>query len=126
MQGRSIPVSSSLPLLIPSFASSSPSLPSPDPSWCFPFFLFFSSFFPFFSSFFLFFLPFSSSSEEGPPLNMGATGAEFGRTSKTSLKKTSDGSMCLVVVVVIVFFYFFIFFIFFYVRIVIHLLYRLV
>ena len=41
---------------------------------------------------------------------MGATGAEFGRTSETSLKKTSDGSMCLVVVVVIVFFFFFFFF----------------
>ena len=51
MQGRSIPVSSSLPLLMPSFASPSPSLPSPDPSWCFPFFLFFSSFFLFFSPF---------------------------------------------------------------------------
>ena len=51
MQGRSIPVSSSLPLLMPSFTSPSPSLPSPDPSWCFPFFLFFSSFFLFFSPF---------------------------------------------------------------------------
>ena len=49
-------------------------------------------------------LPFSSSSEEGSPLNMGATGAEFGRTSETSLKKTFDGSMCLVVVVVVAFF----------------------
>ena len=29
--------------------------------------------------------PFSS--EEGPPLNMGATGTEFGRTSETSLKR---------------------------------------
>ena len=52
---------------------------------------------------------------------MGATGAEFGRTSETILKKTSDGSMCLVVVVVVVCLFFF-----FYVGIVIHLLYRLV
>ena len=35
---------------------------------------------------------------------MGATGAEFGRTSETSLKKTFDGSMCLVVIVVVIFY----------------------
>ena len=41
----------------------------------------FSSFPPSFSS-----SP-PSSSEEGPHLNMGATGADFGRTSETSLKR---------------------------------------
>ena len=68
-QGQSIPASSSLPLLVSSFASPYSSFPSPDPSWCFSFFLFFSS-----------------STKGGPPLNMGATGAEFGKTSEQSLK----------------------------------------
>ena len=75
------------PGAFPFSSSSPPSFSSYPPS--------FSSFPPSFS-----FSP-PSSSEEGPPLNMGATGAEFGRTSETSLKKTSDGSMCLVVVVVV-------------------------
>ena len=52
-QGQRVPASSSLPLLVPSFASPSSSLPSPDPSWCFSFFLFFSSFFLFFFYFLL-------------------------------------------------------------------------
>ena len=69
-QGQSIPASSSLPSLVPLFASPSSSFPSPDPSWCFSFFLFFSS-----------------SAKEGPPLNMGATGAEFGKTWEQSLKR---------------------------------------
>ena len=42
-QGQSIPASSSLPSLVPPFASPSSSFPSPDSSWCFSFFLFFSS-----------------------------------------------------------------------------------
>ena len=70
MQGLSIPASSSLPSLVPPFASPSSSFPSPDPSWCFSFFLFFSS-----------------STQEGPPLNMGATGTEFGKTSEQNLKR---------------------------------------
>ena len=69
-QGQSIPTSSSLPLLVSSFASPSSSFPSPNPSWCFSFFLFFSF-----------------STKGGPPLNMGATGAEFGKTSEQSLKR---------------------------------------
>ena len=43
-QGLSIPASSTLPSLVPSFASPSSSFLSPDPSWCFYFFLFFSFF----------------------------------------------------------------------------------
>ena len=64
-QRLSIPASSSLPSLASSFTSPSSSFPSPDPSWCFSFFLFFSS-----------------SPKGGPPLNMGAIGAKFGKTSK--------------------------------------------
>ena len=69
-QGQSIPASSSLPSLVPSFASPSSSFPSPDPSWCFSFFLFFSS-----------------SIKGGPPLNMGTTGAKFGKISEQNLKR---------------------------------------
>ena len=72
-QGQSIPASSSFPSLVPHFASPSSSFPSPDPSWCFSFFLFFSS-----------------PTKEGPPLNMGATGAGFGKTWEQSLKKISS------------------------------------
>ena len=69
-QGQSIPASSSLPSLVPPFASPSSSFPSPDPSWCFSFFLFFSS-----------------PPKKGPPLNMGATEAEFWKTWEQSLKR---------------------------------------
>ena len=69
-QGQNIPASSSLPSLVPPFASSSSSFPSLDPSWCFSFFLFFSY-----------------SLKRGPPLNMGVTGAELGKTSEQSLKR---------------------------------------
>ena len=77
-QGLSAPASSSLRSLVPPFASLSSSFhhqihPSAFPS--------FSYFPPSFSS-----SP-PSFSKEGPPLNMGATGAEFGRTSETSLKR---------------------------------------
>ena len=51
-----------------------------------------------------------SSSEEGPSLNMGATEAEFGRTSEMSLKKASDCLFVCIVVVVVVLFFFFILF----------------
>ena len=69
-QGQNNPTSSSLPSLAPHFASPSSSFPSPDPSWCFSFFLFFSY-----------------SIKGGPPLNIGATGAEFGKISEQSLKR---------------------------------------
>ena len=69
-QEQSNLASSSLPSLAPPFASLSSSFPSPDPSWCFSFFLFFSS-----------------STKEGPPLNMGATGAKFGKTWEQILKR---------------------------------------
>ena len=77
-QGQSVPASSSLPSLVPHFASLSSSFhrqihPDAFPSS--------SSSPPSFSS-----SP-PSSSEEGPPFNMGATGAEFGRISETSLKR---------------------------------------
>ena len=77
-QGLSAPASSSLRSLVPPFAFLSSSFhhqihPGACPS--------FSSSPPSFSS-----SP-PSSSKEGPPLNMGATGAEFGRTSETSLKR---------------------------------------
>ena len=88
-QGQNIPVSSSLPPLVPIFfflsssfhrqihpgafpsSSSSPHFFSSPPSSSPPSF---SSSPP-------------SSSEEGPSLNMGATGAEFGRTSEASLRR---------------------------------------
>ena len=105
MQGQSVPASSSLPPLMPHFVSLSSSFhrqihPSAFPSS--------SSSPPSFSS-----SP-PSSSEEGPPLNMGATGAEFGRTSETSLKRhlTVYLSYCCCC--------------FFFIIFVIHLLYRLV
>ena len=44
MRGLGIPASSSLPSLVPPFASASSSFPSPGPSWCIYFFFFF--FFP--------------------------------------------------------------------------------
>ena len=44
MQGFGIPASSSLPSLVPPFASASSSFPSPKPPWCFYFF--FCFFFP--------------------------------------------------------------------------------
>ena len=69
-QGLSVPASSSLPSLVSHFSSPSSSFSSPDPSWCFYFFLFFSSF-----SLFI---------KEGPPLNIGATGAEFEKTQEQS------------------------------------------
>ena len=68
-QGQSIPASFSLPSLVPPFFFLSSSFPSPNPFWCFSFFLFFSS-----------------STQEAPPLNMGATGVEFGKTWEQSLK----------------------------------------
>ena len=89
-QGLSAPASSSLRSLVSLFASFSSSFhhhihPGALPSPSFTHFSFFSS------------LPSSSppsfhssppsSSGEGPSLNMGATEAEFGRTSKTSLKR---------------------------------------
>ena len=97
-QGQSIPASSSLPSLVPPFASLSSSFHRQIHPGAF---LSFSSSPP-------------SSSEEGPPLNMGATGAEFGRTSEMSSKRhlTVYLSYCC-----------FLFFVFFFV---IHLLYRLV
>ena len=78
MQGLSAPASFSLRSLVPPFASLSSSFhhlihPGAFPSS--------SSSPPSFSS-----SP-PSFSKEGPPLNMGATGAEFGRTSETSLKR---------------------------------------
>ena len=78
MQGQSVPASSSLPPLVPPVASLSSSFhrqihPSACPSS--------SSSPPSFSS-----SP-PSSSEEGPLLNMGASEAEFGRTSETSLRR---------------------------------------
>uniref|UniRef100_A0A7N2L9T0 TIR domain-containing protein n=1 Tax=Quercus lobata TaxID=97700 RepID=A0A7N2L9T0_QUELO len=69
-QGQSVPTSSSLPSLMLHFASTSSSFPSPDPSWCFSFFFFFSS-----------------STKGGPPFNMVATGAEFGKISEQSLER---------------------------------------
>ena len=77
-QGQSVPASSSLPSLVPHFASLSSSFHRQIHPGAFPSS---SSSPPSFSS-----SP-PSSSEEGPPLNMGATGAEFGRTSETSLKR---------------------------------------
>ena len=55
-----------------------------------------------------------SSSEEGPPLNMGASGAEFGRTSETSLKR----NLTVYLSALLLFFFFIV--------LAIHLLYRLV
>ena len=83
MQGLSVPASSSLRSQVSSFASPSSSFPSPDPSWCFSFFLFFSS-----------------STQEGPPLNMGATGAEFGKTWEQSLKRFLTVLFCFFIVFV--------------------------
>ena len=100
MQGQHIPASSSLPPLVPLFFFLSSSFHRQiHPSA----FLSSSSSPP-------------SSFEEGPPLNMGATGAEFGRTSETSLKRplTVYLSYCCCCC-------FFLFIVF-----VIHLLYRLV
>ena len=76
-QGQSSPASSSLPSLVPPFASPSSSFPSPDLSWCFSFFLFFST-----------------PHKEGPPLNMGAIGAEFGKTWEQSLKRFLAACFC--------------------------------
>ena len=90
MQGLSVPASSSLRSQVSSFASPSSSFPSPDPSWCFSFFLFFSS-----------------STQEGPPLNMGATGAEFGKTLEQSLKSLlAVCSSCYFLLFVCFFFFF--------------------
>ena len=70
-QGQHIPASSSLPPLVPLFFFLSSSFHRQiHPSA----FLSSSSSPP-------------SSFEEGPPLNMGATGAEFGRTSEASLRR---------------------------------------
>ena len=89
-QGLSAPASSSLRSLVPPFASLSSSFhrqihPSafPSSSSSPPFFLSSppSSSPPSFPS-----SP-PSSSEKGPPLNMGATGAEFGRISEASLRR---------------------------------------
>ena len=77
-QGQSIPSSSSLPSLVPPFASLSSSFHRQIHPGAFPSS---SSSPPSFSS-----SP-PSSSEEGLPLNMGATEAEFGRTSETSLRR---------------------------------------
>ena len=77
-QGQNIPTSSSLPSLVPPFASPSSSFPSLDPSWYFSFFLFFSS-----------------PTKEGSPLNMGATGRKFGKTQEQSLKRfLTIGLLC--------------------------------
>ena len=105
-QGLSAPASSSLRSLVPHFFPLSSSFHHQIHPGAFPSS---SSSPPSFSS-----SP-PSSSEEGPPLNMGATGAEFGRTSETSLKRhlTVYLSYCCCC------FFFFIVF-------VIHLLYRLV
>ena len=77
-QGLSVPASSSLPSLVPPFISLSSSFHRQIHPGAFPSS---SSSPPSFSS-----SP-PSSSEEGLPLNMGATGAEFGRISETSLKR---------------------------------------
>ena len=87
-QGLSAPASSSLCSLVSPFASLSSSFHHQIHPGAFPS----SSSSP------------PSSSEEGPPLNMGATGAEFGRTSETNFKKTSD---CLFVILLLFFFYYF-------------------
>ena len=104
-QGPSIPASSFLPSLVPPFASLSSSFHHQIHPGAFPSS---SSSPPSFSS-----SP-PSFPKEGPPLNMSATGAKFGRTSETSLKRylTVYLSYCCC------FFFFFVF--------VIHLLYRLV
>ena len=116
-QGLSAPASSSLRLLVLSFASLSSSFyhqiyfgAFPSPS--FSPLSFFSS--PSSSSPPSFYSSPPSSSEEGPPLNMGATRAEFGRTSETSLQRHLT-----VYLSVLLWFFFFI-------VLVIHLLYRLV
>ena len=82
MHGLSAPASSSLRSLVPPFTSLSSSFHHQIHPGTFPS----SSSSPPSSS-----PPSLSSSppsysEEGPPLNMGATGAEFGKTSETSLK----------------------------------------
>ena len=97
-QGLSVPASSSLRSLVSPFASLSSSFhhqihPSAFPSS--------SSSPPSFSS-----SP-PSSSEEGPPLNMGATGAEFGRTSETSLKRHLTFYLSVLLWFFFYFFYFF-------------------
>ena len=86
-QGQSIPASSSLPSLMPPFASPSSFFPSSDPSWCFSFFLFFSS-----------------PTKEGPPLNMDAIGVEFGKTWEQSLKRFLV--VCLLFLFCFVFFFY--------------------
>ena len=101
-QGLNAPASSSLRSLVPPFSSISSSFHRQIHPGAFPSS---SSSPPSFPS-----SP-PSSSEEGPPLNMGAIEAEFGKTSETSFKKTSDRFYCCC-------FSFIIF--------VIHLLYRLV
>ena len=89
-QGLSAPASSSLPSLVPSFASPSSSFPSPDPSWCFSFFLFHQG---------------RSSSQYG--CYWGRIWKDFG----AKLKKTSS---CLFVLFCFVLFCFFFFFFFFF------------
>ena len=77
-QGLSVPASSSLRSLVSPFASLSSSFHHQIHPGAFPSS---SSSPPSFSS-----SP-PSSSEEGPPLNMGATGAEFRKTLETGLKR---------------------------------------
>ena len=88
MQGLSVPASSSLRSLVPPFASLSSSFHHQIHPGAFPS----SSSSP------------PSFSKEGPPLNIGATGAEFRRTLETSFKKTSD---CLFVILLLFFFDYF-------------------
>ena len=83
-QGLSALASSSLRSLVPSFAYLSSSFHHQIHPGAFPSS---SSSPPFSSSPPSFSSSPPSSSEEGPPLNMGVTGAEFGRISETSLKR---------------------------------------
>ena len=97
-QGLSAPASSSLRSLVPPFASLPSSFHRQIHPGAFPSS---SSSPPSFSS-----SP-PSSSEEGPPLNMGATGAEFGRTSETSLKRHLTFYLSVLLWFFFCFFYFF-------------------
>ena len=106
MQGLNAPASSSLRSLVPPFTSLSSSFHHQIHPGTFPSS---SSSPPSFSS-----SP-PSFSKEGPPLNMSAIGAKFGRISETSLKR----HLTVYLSVLLCFFFYFIVF-------VIHLLYRLV